>query len=270
MWLLVALLLQQLQIPQPVGYVNDFAGVIRPEIAQHMTAVINEVHAKCGGEIVVVTLRDLQGRPSIDFALQIGRAWGVGERGGPGKWARNAGVVLLFKPGEHPGDGQSDVAIATGNGAEGFITDARSGQIRDAIGRTAVQAGAFDEGLLVGVQQLAAAYAREFGFALSGGATPPQPTARAPTRTFGPGIVLALFLAFFFLRALAVSAAGGAYRRRGGMNWALWALIASSARGRGRGGWGGGGFGGGGGGGGGFGGFGGGGGFSGGGASGRF
>ena len=77
MWLPVVLLLQ-LQIPQPVGYVNDFAGIVRPEIAQRMTALIDEVRAKSAGEIVVVTLRDLQGRTPIDFALQLGRAWRVG------------------------------------------------------------------------------------------------------------------------------------------------------------------------------------------------
>jgi len=56
---------QQLRLPEPVGYVNDFAGVISPEQRARIEAVIAEVRAKSGGEIVVVTLRSLEGR-SID------------------------------------------------------------------------------------------------------------------------------------------------------------------------------------------------------------
>lgn len=112
MWpLLVAL---QLQIPAPVGYVNDFAGILRPEIAARMTRLIDSVRARSGGEIAVVTLKDLGGRPSLEAAVQIGRQWGVGARGGAGDPARNAGVVVLLKPGARPGDGRSEVAIATG------------------------------------------------------------------------------------------------------------------------------------------------------------
>ena len=48
------------------------------------------------GEIVVVTLPDLGGRPPEDVARQIGRQWRVGASGtGPGDRARNAGVIIL-------------------------------------------------------------------------------------------------------------------------------------------------------------------------------
>ena len=89
----------QLQIPAPVGYVNDFAGVIDDASRQALLAVIDEVRQKSGGEIVVVTLKDLGGRASIDVARDIGRQWKVGATGGAGDRAKNAGVVLLLKPG---------------------------------------------------------------------------------------------------------------------------------------------------------------------------
>ena len=66
MALLTLILLFQLQIPQPVGYVNDFAGVIRPGVQTRMHAVIDAVRQASGGEIVVVTLRDLGGRGPVD------------------------------------------------------------------------------------------------------------------------------------------------------------------------------------------------------------
>ncbi len=267
----VVLLLLQLQFPAPVGFVNDFAGIIDTASQREMLGVIEEVRQKSGGEIAVVTLRDLEGRAAIDVARDIGREWGVGARGGPGDRARNAGVVLLLVPGERPGDGRAQLAIATGSGAEGFITDARAGRIRDAIGRASVEYGSYAKGLVGGVQLLGVAYAEEFEFELTG-----QPSVRVSVesgRETAPGGFMVAVVLFIILFALLARGGGGGgghrgrRRRRGDMlGWLLWAAAMSSGGGGRRGGgWGGGGFGGGG-----FGGFGGGGGFSGGGASGSF
>ncbi len=253
----------QLQLPAPVGYVNDFARAVNPAAARAMAAVGEEVRRKCGGEIVVVTLADLGGRPAIEVARDIGREWGVGARGAAGDPRRNTGVVLLLKPGGRPGDGRAELAIATGSGAEGFITDALAGRIRDEIGRVAVQEGSYGAGLVAGVEALAAAYAREFGFALDGESAPRRRTAPERRPDGFPWGAIILF-AIVVLMGGVGGRRGRWGRRRGGVAEALlWgALLGGGRRG--------GGAGGGGGGGGGFGGFGGGGGFSGGGASGRF
>lgn len=209
------LLVLQLQIPAPTGYVNDFAGVLDASSRTQIQAIVDEVKQKSGGEIVLVTLNDLAGRTSIDLARDIGREWKVGAMGGPGDRARNAGVILLFKPGRRPGDGQADIAIATGTGTEGFITDARAGRIRDAIGRESVQSGSYATGLVTGVALLAQAYATEFGFALSGGATQTAP--RAGQRfdfSAWPFFIVVLFI-IVAMRAFA------GRRRRGGLLQAL-------------------------------------------------
>jgi uncharacterized protein len=274
--ILAFLLALQFQIPDLIGYVNDFAHVLDGPSQQQMLAVMDEVRRKSGGEIVVVTLPDLGGRRAIDVARDIGRQWKVGAQGGPGDRARNAGVILLLRPGQRPGDGRAEVAIASGTGAEGFITDAFSGRVRDAISETAVQGGSYAAGMVAGVWLIARAYAREFGFELTG-----NPPAGVPGEGGGipPGAVMLVPLILFVVLPifLRIAFAASRFRRpyyRGGANWLGWLVLSSMMRGgrrggRGGGGWGGG-FGGGGFGGGGFGGFGGGGGFSGGGASGRF
>jgi uncharacterized protein len=267
--LIVALLLQ-LQLPAPTGYVNDFARVIDPAARAAMDAVIAQVRAASGGEIVVVTLSDIGGRASIDVARDIGRAWKVGAQGAAGDPRRNTGVVLLLVPGAHPGDGKAQLAIASGSGAEGFVTDALAGRIRDEVGRQSVSAGSYAAGLVVGVQLLGAAYAREFGFTLTGQAAPaPETDTAEPSQHRGTSRLLGL--AFMLLLFLVFTGLG---RRRGASGLVQGLILGSLLGGGRRGGWGGGGFGGGGfggfGGGGGFGGFGGGGGFSGGGASGGF
>lgn len=274
---LAVLLALQFQLPAPVGYVNDFARIVDPAVRQQMEDIVAEVRLKSGGEIVIVTLPDLGGRAAIDVARDIARQWKVGAQGGPGDRARNAGVVLLLKPGQRPGDGKAELAIATGSGAEGFITDAFAGRVRDAVGESAVPAGSYGAGLLTGVWLIARAYAGEFGFELTG--TPP-PGVAGEGASIPPGaLMLAAFVFLFFvLPAFLRIAAMSSYRRpyyRPGGSWLGWLVLSSVLRsasrgGRGRGGWSGG-FGGGSfGRGGGFGGFGGGGGFSGGGASGRF
>ena len=246
----------QLQIPAPQGYVNDFAGMIDSRLERAMTTLITEVQQKTGGEISVVTLRDLEGRASIDVARDIGRQWGVGAERRAGSQASNAGVVLLLVPGQRPGDGGADLAISTGRGAEGFITDAETLRIRNAIGEAAARSGSYAEGLAVGVQLLAREYAEEFGVALTGQVARPIPQRRPSGRT-GVSYSWLLLLGVFFL-----------FGRRGSGRWLLLGMLLGGGRGghyHGGSGFGGGGFGGGG-----FGGFGGGGGFSGGGSSGSF
>jgi uncharacterized protein len=269
---ILLLLAAQVQVPTPVGYVNDFASIIPPESERIMLAIIDEVRAKSGGEIVIVTLSDLGGRASIDVARDVGRQWRVGAQGAAGDRARNAGVILLLRPGQRPGDGQADLAIATGSGAEGFITDARAGRIRDAIGQASVQRGNYADGLVVGVAMLGEAYAQEFGFELTGAGAQVRVPRGGPASRPGTLGTLATLVVMFIIFSSIASAMGGRrrgrrrFRRGSGIEWLLLSMLASGRHGgHSRGGWGRGGFGGGG-----FGGFGGGGGFSGGGASGRF
>src|SRR3954465_7785593 len=115
------LVLQGITIPQPVGYVNDFAHVIDAATASRIEGVIADVKAKSGGEIVVVTLPDLKGRDVTDVARTIGRDWKVGAAGKVGDKARNAGLVILLVPRATSSDGRGHVAIQTGYGTEGFL-----------------------------------------------------------------------------------------------------------------------------------------------------
>src|SRR5258706_443506 len=90
--LTVLLLVAQVQVPPPRGYVNDFAGVLDAASVAHMEAVIAEVRDKTRGEIAVVTLPDIGDRPAGDVALPIGRQWGVGGEGEAGERGKNIGL----------------------------------------------------------------------------------------------------------------------------------------------------------------------------------
>jgi uncharacterized protein len=249
------------QIPPPRGLVNDFAGVIQPDVARQIEAVAQYVRDRSGGEIAIVTMRDLAGREAADVALRIGREWKVGAKADIGDARRNAGVVVLLVPRETSADGSGQISISVGNGAEGFIPDGVAGAIRREA-TTRFQLGDYGGGLLIITVRLAERYADQFGFSLDSIAGVPAARRGAP-RGIQPGAAVIVFIILVMLLS------GGG---RGCGCAPLW-LGHSLGRSMRRGGWHGhGGFGGGGwsGGGGGFGGFGGGGGFSGGGSSGRF
>jgi uncharacterized protein len=195
-----------------------------------------------------------------ETALRIGREWKVGAQAGIGDRTRNAGVVVLVVPKETSSDGRGHCRIETGQGAEGFITDATAGAIcRDAVPlfQRRDYAGAIERIATV----LAQRYAAEFGTSIEG-VPPPRAARRGGS---GGGSLLGTLLVFFIVLMI-LSSIGG--RRRRGCVGCLPVPVGVPpvvvSPGWHRSGWGGGGFGGGFGGGG-FGGFGGGGGFSGGG-----
>jgi uncharacterized protein len=118
-----------LTIPPPTGVVNDFAHVLDQATFDKITRIAEDVRNKSRGEIAVVTLSDIGDRVAADVALQIGREWKVGKIGNPGDPTRNAGAVILVVPKETNSDGRGRCFIATGQGTEGFITDATAGDI---------------------------------------------------------------------------------------------------------------------------------------------
>ena len=266
--LLTAALVMQQELPAPTGHVNDFANVIPADTRARLEDLARRVQAATAGDIAVVTLPDLGGRPVEEVALRIGREWRLGADSAIGSRARNAGVVILVVPKETSSDGSGYCRIEVGQGAEGFITDATSGRIcREAVPLFAQQDyGAAIEYITVNIAQR---FAEEFGVTLDG--VPPRRTRAPPSPQGGMGtFLLALFI--IFLVMMIMSRIGGRSSRRGCVGCVPVPMGGPPIiiHGGHRGGWGGGGFGGGGFGGGGFGGFGGGGGFSGGGGGARW
>jgi uncharacterized protein len=262
--LLTAALQTGQQYPAPTGVVSDFANVLSPESVARMERVAQDVKDKSKGDIAIVTLGDLKGRDPSDVALEIGRQWKVGNLASIGDRTRNAGVVILLVPKESSSDGHGYCRVETGNGVEGFITDATSGEIcREATPAFAQRD--YSTGLELVTVRVAQRYAQEFGFALDTSlAVPAMPVARSQSGSgssrsrggFNPFLILLIIF-------IVISMLGGRGRRRGCGGCFPLFLPFGGGGGFGGGGFSGGGFGGGGGGG--FGGFGGGGGFSGGG-----
>src|SRR6476659_6929935 len=169
-WLL--LLQQGIQIPPPTGLVNDFAHVLSADAIARMEHIAEDVRTKSRGEMAIVTLSDIATRDVQEVALQIGRDWKVGKIGDPGDPTRNAGAVILLTLKETSRDGRGHCFIATGRGAEGFITDADAGDIcREAT--PAFAARDYSTGLELVTLRTAERFAQEFNFSIDTAIVPP-------------------------------------------------------------------------------------------------
>lgn len=74
-------------------------------------------------QIAIVVVDDLGGYSAADFATELGRSWGVGNKD------FNNGIVILLSVGNKPG--QRDAFIAVGYGLEGVVTDLTAQTILD-------------------------------------------------------------------------------------------------------------------------------------------
>lgn len=227
-----------LSFPPLTGRVVDDAGALSADTRAQLDQMLAAEEKQTTNQIVVVTLKSLGGTTIEDYGYQLGRHWGIGQKG------KDNGALIIVAPSEHK------VRIEVGYGLEGELTDAQTKIVIERYMVPAFKRGDYDGGVLAGTQAVLQLLG---GVALS----PPQYPAADQSQDDGgigwAGVIVFLFIWLVFGRFF----------------WPLFLL--GGLGGRGNGGWGGGyggGFGGGGFGGGGF--SGGGGSFGGGGASGSW
>jgi uncharacterized protein len=103
-----------LNFPALTGRVVDEAAVLDQATRATLTQKLADLEAKSTDQLVVVTLKSLQGTSIEDFGVQLGRQWQIGQKD------KNNGVLLVVAPNERK------VRIEVGYGLEGTLTDAVS------------------------------------------------------------------------------------------------------------------------------------------------
>jgi len=103
-----------LTFPELTGRVVDDAGILDPATKAALERKLAEFETKTTGQLVVVTLKSLQGTSIEDYGYQLGRHWGIGQK------EKNTGALLIVAPNERK------VRIEVGYGFEGTLTDAVS------------------------------------------------------------------------------------------------------------------------------------------------
>ena len=95
--------------PKPEKLVNDYVSMLTPQEVSNLEEKLVDLDNRTGIQIAIVIVQTLEGQSAEDYAVTIGRQWGVGHRD-------DRGVVILVSM-EH------DWFIATGNKIEGDLPD---------------------------------------------------------------------------------------------------------------------------------------------------
>ena len=130
--------------PELTGRIVDNAGLLNAEDRTAIEAELKAIEAKSTDQVVVVTLQDLGGYAIDDYGYQLGRKWGIGQKG------KDNGVLLIVVPSARK------VRIETGRGLEAHLTDAMSRIIIENAILPKFRRGDFSGGIRDGVRDIKA------------------------------------------------------------------------------------------------------------------
>ncbi|RLD17237.1 MAG: YgcG family protein [Caldiserica bacterium] len=193
------------KFPEPVGYVNDFANIISPDVERIITSYAFELDKKTGAQLAVVTIKSLEGLSIEDYAWRLFEEWGIGKKG------EDLGVLLLVDLKERR------VRIEVGYGFEGKIPDAVAGDIIREYIVPYFKKGDYSRGILLASGKLLQLMAEELGVTLSGSIPVKEERRGSPIGTLI--YILLLFLFFggrFFIFPIFFGGFGGYWGRGGG------------------------------------------------------
>jgi uncharacterized protein len=133
---------QTLTFPALTGRVVDQAGLLGTEDRTALTATLASLEAKTTDQLVIVTLKSLQGTSIEDYGYQFGRRWQIGQKD------KNNGALLIVAAGERR------VRIEVGYGLEGTLTDALTKYIIETSILPRFKAGDMPGGIKLGAEQI--------------------------------------------------------------------------------------------------------------------
>src|SRR5262245_15370412 len=131
-----------LTFPALTGRVVDDAGILDPATKTALERKLADFESKTTGQLVVVTLKSLQGTSIEDYGYQLGRQWQIGQKD------KNTGALLIVAPNERK------VRIEVGYGLEGTLTDAVSRLIIENSIIPRFRANDFADGINRGVDDI--------------------------------------------------------------------------------------------------------------------
>ena len=160
--------------PALSGRVVDIADLLPPLTESQLIRKLAEHEKATTNQVVVVTVKSLQGYPIEEYGYQLGRHWGIGQE------KRNNGVLLIVAPVERK------VRIEVGYGLEGTLTDALSHNIIQTKILPQFRKNHYDTGIVQGTNAILAA--------LQGTYTPAKTTRGDPALAGNFTQVIVIFL----------------------------------------------------------------------------
>ncbi len=139
-----------LDVPPLKGRVNDYADMISPGLRAQLEAQLKEFEGSDSTQVVILTIRSLEGDTIEQFGIRVGEAWKIGQKG------KDNGVILLVSKNDRK------TRIEVGRGLEGKLTDLTAGRIVQLVINPQFKRGDFDAGFSSGVRAIIDATRGEF------------------------------------------------------------------------------------------------------------
>jgi uncharacterized protein len=191
-----------LDFPPLTGRVVDQANVMTAQSRSDLEVKLRELEDKSSIQLVVATVKSLEGSDVESYANQLFRFWKLGEA------RKNNGVLLLVAPAERK------VRIEVGYGLEGTLTDAFSSVIISSAIIPRFKTGDFSGGIERGVDGITSV--------LSGDTADWQPKVRVRTDEGANNELLAsllpllmIFVIWYLIGSARGAASGRSARQRG-------------------------------------------------------
>lgn len=130
--------------PALTGRVVDQAGILSPAVKAELETALAAHENNTTNQVVVVTLESLNGANIEEYSLELGRRWGIGQKG------KDNGALLVVAPND------KQIRIEVGYGLEGILTDALSGNIINYYIIPEFKKGDIQNGIKIGTQKIIA------------------------------------------------------------------------------------------------------------------
>ena len=209
------------QKPNPPKLVNDFANQLNAGEKAQLEQKLVTYNDSTSSQIVVVVVPTTGDYPIADYALKIGRDWGVGQKD------KDNGIVLLWASTDRK------VYISTGYGLEGAIPDAIAKRIITQVILPQFKNGQFYQGLDQGVDMI---------FKYASGEYKADPTATDDDGSFPPLLIVLIIFIVIMIFVFRNRNNGGGRGGFGGFGGpVIWPYTTHSGGGSFSGNWGGGG-----------------------------
>lgn len=128
--------------PPLTGRVVDQAGMLDAQTKARLEQMLKAHEQATSEQVVVATIPSLQGRSIEEYGYQLGRHWGIGQKG------KDNGALLLVSRDDRK------VRIEVGYGLEDRLTDAQSFLIINQVIVPAFRQGQFAQGINEGASAM--------------------------------------------------------------------------------------------------------------------
>ncbi len=143
-------------------YVNDTANIINAENEKYIIDINKKLYEKTGAQIVVVSVNNLEGKSIEDYATELFRDYGIGDK------EKNNGVLFLVSVEDRK------TRIEVGYGLEGKLTDGKTGRILDQYVVPYFSDNNWNDGIKHGFDAILREICEEYSITIDGADSPPH------------------------------------------------------------------------------------------------